>query len=248
MSGAIQGLWIGPTLSKMERLSINSFLKNGHDYHLYTYGPVDGVPSGTVLKDGNEIFPSSRIFQYRDFKSYAGFANFFRYKLLLERGGWWADLDVICIKYFDFETDYVFASEQWGGALEKTTDAVPKLQEVVTNGIIKAPKDSEVMSYALRVCHSKNPQELKWGETGPQLLHSAVHKFSLRKYVKSAETFCPIAPYRFFDAVMPGRCLDFGETTYAVHLWHEYWRRYDIDKEEVYVSNCLYEKLKAAYL
>ena len=36
----IQGLWIGETLSTMEYLSIKSFLDNGHEYHLYTYGEV----------------------------------------------------------------------------------------------------------------------------------------------------------------------------------------------------------------
>ena len=46
----IQGLWIGSELSMLERLSIASFLDNGHDYHLYTYGDVRGIP------DGNGIF------------------------------------------------------------------------------------------------------------------------------------------------------------------------------------------------
>ena len=30
----VQGLWIGDRLSVMERLSIASFLRNGHQYHL----------------------------------------------------------------------------------------------------------------------------------------------------------------------------------------------------------------------
>ena len=42
MKQIIQGLWIGSELSMMEQLSIASFLKNGHDYHLYVYGDVKG--------------------------------------------------------------------------------------------------------------------------------------------------------------------------------------------------------------
>src|SRR4051812_6131780 len=91
----IQSLWIGARLSTMERLSIASFLHHGHDYHLFTYGPVEGIPPGTVVQDACEILTESRIFQYRDHASYAGFANFFRYKLLLERGGWWVDTDAV---------------------------------------------------------------------------------------------------------------------------------------------------------
>lgn len=33
------------------------------------------------------------MFTYREHPSYAGFSSFFRYKLLLERGGWWVDTD-----------------------------------------------------------------------------------------------------------------------------------------------------------
>src|ERR1044072_2497854 len=111
----VQGLWIGAELSVMEQMSIASFLMNGHEYHLYTYEDVKHLPAGTVVKDGREILPSSMIFQYRDFKSYSGFSNFFRYKLLLERGGWWGDTDMICLQPFDFRSEYVFSSEMSDG-------------------------------------------------------------------------------------------------------------------------------------
>ena len=84
----IQGLWIGSQLSVMERLSIASFISNGHEYHLYVYGDVRDIPEGGVVKDGNEILPASMIFQYERHKTFSAFSNFFRYKLLLERGGW----------------------------------------------------------------------------------------------------------------------------------------------------------------
>ncbi|MCI0557088.1 MAG: hypothetical protein MN733_01225, partial [Nitrososphaera sp.] len=100
MNKIIQGLWIGPELSVMEQLSIASFLLNGHEYHLYLYDELENIPFGTLIKDASEILPSSSIFQYKRRPTYAGFANFFRYKLLLERGGWWADTDTICLKPF----------------------------------------------------------------------------------------------------------------------------------------------------
>ncbi|MBW4444611.1 MAG: hypothetical protein KME10_26090 [Plectolyngbya sp. WJT66-NPBG17] len=81
----IQGLWIGGELSTMEQLSIQSFLQNGHEYHLYTYQPVKNVPKGTIVKDGREILPENRIFTYQSGfgkGSYAGFADLFRFHLL----------------------------------------------------------------------------------------------------------------------------------------------------------------------
>src|SRR5437016_4032991 len=98
----IQGLWIGSELSVMERMSIISFLRNGHEYHLYTYNDLPNVPDRVVVKDANRILPASAIFKYKERPSYAGFANYFRYRLLLEHGGWWADLDVVCLRPFDF--------------------------------------------------------------------------------------------------------------------------------------------------
>jgi len=47
-----QGLWIGGELSVLERLSIASFLKNGHRVHLYTYEGVTSAPEGTEVRDG----------------------------------------------------------------------------------------------------------------------------------------------------------------------------------------------------
>jgi hypothetical protein len=65
----------------MEQLSISSFTLNGHDYHLYVYDDLKYLPAGTVVMDASEILPPSSIFQYKSRPSYAGFANFFRYKI-----------------------------------------------------------------------------------------------------------------------------------------------------------------------
>ena len=111
MNEIIQGLWIGSQLSVMEQLSIASFLQNGHEYHLYVYDEPKNIPAGTLVKDATEILRASSIFQYKQCPSYAGFSNFFRYKLLLERGGWWVDTDTVCLKPFDFPEQYVFSSE-----------------------------------------------------------------------------------------------------------------------------------------
>mgnify|MGYP007000248262 CR=1 len=57
----IQSLWIGDKLSNMEILSMKSFLHNNHNYHLYTYGKIDNVPEGVIVKDGNDIIRYKNI-------------------------------------------------------------------------------------------------------------------------------------------------------------------------------------------
>jgi mannosyltransferase OCH1-like enzyme len=236
MNEVIQGLWIGSELSIMEQLSVASFLQNGHEYHLYVYDELKNVPVSTVIKDANEILPASRIFQYKNRPSYAGFANFFRYKLLLGRGGWWVDLDVICLKPFDLPDDYVFSSE------------LDKEDEVIASGIIKAPAGSNVMTYAWKVCEQKDPQQLIWGETGPQLMTEAVRTFSLEHYIKPYRFFSPLR-YSEWRRVL-GRDADglLHDDSYAIHLWNEMWRLAGQDKNAKYNENCLYERLKRKYL
>jgi mannosyltransferase OCH1-like enzyme len=160
----IQGLWIGPELSVMEQLSIASFLRNGHEYHLYVYDQPQHIPEGTVIRNAAEILPSSRIFQYQQYASYAGFANFFRYKLLAERGGWWVDTDTVCLKHFDFPQEHVFSTELVEGVARTNC------------GAIKVPQGSQAMAYAWEVCQTKQPEQLVWGETGPRLMSTAVRK------------------------------------------------------------------------
>jgi mannosyltransferase OCH1-like enzyme len=233
----IQSLWIGPRLSTMERLSIASFLKNDNDYHLYTYGKVDGIPSGTVVLDAREILPESRIFQYRDHPSYAGFANFFRYKLLLERGGWWADTDAVCLRPFNFTEPYAFSSEPRPGG-----------SDLPNNGFLKAPPGSQIFAEAWERCDSCRPEDLAWGETGPRLIAELLDRFDLGRYLQSAAVFCPIHYGETVKFIEPGVVWSFGESTRAVHLWNEFWRRKAMDKDLTYPPTCPYEIWKRAYL
>ena len=97
-------------------IGVSSFIKNGHEYHLYTYSDIKNVPEGTIIKDGNEILPEDSIFTYKYGEgrgSVSAFSNVFRYKLLFDKGGYWVDTDVVCLNKWNFENhDYVFASEE----------------------------------------------------------------------------------------------------------------------------------------
>jgi hypothetical protein len=232
----IQGLWIGHRLSTIERLSIASFLANGHAFHLYAYDEIEGVPSGATQVRADEILPRERIFRYRDGGSYAGFANLFRYKLLATKGGWWTDLDTICLRPFNFASEYVFSSEVDGGV------------EVVDAAVIKAPAGSELAAYAYEISESKDPAKVRWGETGPRLLKQAVERFNLQEYVQPSFAFCPIEWRDWELALKPEGDFEIGPESFAVHLWNEVWRREGRNKDASYPSGCLLENLKARYL
>lgn len=231
----VQGLWIGSELSPMERLSIASFLSNGHEYHLYAYDHLRNVPEGTTVKDGNEILPASMIFRYERHRSFSAFSNFFRYKLLLERGGWWADADMVCLKPFDFSHEYVFSSETAGG------------QEFINCGVIKVPPGSPAMEYAWNICRAKLPEKLVWGEVGPRLMAESIRRLSLEQFAMRPHIFCPFGYSEWDDVLNPNKVWNLGDA-YAIHLWNEMWRRNERDKHQSYHPACLYERLKGKYL
>jgi hypothetical protein len=238
LSNIIQGLWIGKEISLLEKLSMSSFIKNGHEYHLYTYNDVVNVPDNVIIKDGNEILSKEKIFSYQSGEgrgSFSAFSNFFRYKLLSERGGWWADTDMICLRPFDFEEEYVFSTEFYNGT------------DQVTSGLIKVPQGSDIMQYAWDICRSKTPDKIVWGEVGPRLVAEAVERFSLQPFAKPHKVFMPLGFEMWMQVLMPSVQVEVGDS-YSLHLWNEMWRRNNMDKNKTYSSTCYYEKLKRKFL
>lgn len=232
MNEPIQSLWIGGELSPMEQLSVASFLAHGHEYHLYSYGEVDNLPEGAILKSAEAILPRAAVFQYRKHPSYSAFSNFFRYILLLQKGGWWADTDVVCLKPFAFDEPYVFASERIHGG------------EVAASAVIKAPAGSEIMAFNCHLClASPDPAAAAWGQFGPKLMARAISRFDLSPFLLPASVFCPFSYDEWETLLTPGD-ITFAEETRAVHLWNEMWRRSGRDKNAAYDPDCLYERLK----
>jgi Alpha 1,4-glycosyltransferase conserved region/Glycosyltransferase sugar-binding region containing DXD motif len=241
MNDPVQSLWIGPRLSTLEQLSIQSFLDHGHQYHLYAYDEIAGVPSGAVVKDANEVIATTYIFQYRHRRSYAGFANVFRYKLLLERGGWWADTDVVCLRPLAFTDAYVFASE-----IVKWRD-MSGAKALVTSCILRTPSGSDAMVRALRMCLDKDWAALSWGEIGPKLMGQVVEAHGLQRFVQPATAFCAI-PYGEWQQLTEPEPPLLPSDVYAIHFWNEMWRLAGQDKDADYPPQCLYERLKRRHL
>ena len=239
-NNTIQTLWVGNTLSVMEKLSLSSFVKNGHETHLYAYEDIDNVPDGVVVKDGREILPEEMIFKYREHDSFSGFSNYFRYKLLTERGGFWVDTDVVCLRPFDFQEPFVFCSEEVLPLGQGNTH--------IGSCVIKAPAENILTKAAYEICTKKNPEELVWGEIGPGLVKEMVEKYTMKNFVKDPASFCPIPGCMWHVFIQTGVELKFDEDTYAVHLWNEMWRRSGVDKNQTFSPDCFYERLKKKYL
>ncbi len=249
----IQGLWVGDSLSLMEIFSIKSFLANGHIYHLYVYDKVRNVPEGCIIKDANEILPAANIFKYEygvHKGSYAGFANLFRFKLLLEKEGIWSDLDVGCLKHFDFNDPYLFSSELDGNK-----------NRIINNTIIKVPVNSQIIADCYREGKNMNNKQLVWRRNGSDLIAKYIHEYKMEHFIASPSTFCPINYWEWYKFIENGFDAKILKTSYAIHLWQEMWRRAAIknkrywvirrnmpDKNKLYSPKTLYGYLQKMYL
>lgn len=255
-SNLIQSLWIGGDLSKVERLCIQSFIDHGHDFHLYAYEEIRNVPQGANILDARTIVPESKIFRYKEGwgkGSVSGFADLFRILLLQKNGGWWVDMDIICLKKFDFEADIIFCSSYEG-----------EYGSCTNNCVFKAPKNSLFLKYCINELGSLNLKTMGFGMAGPFLFQKAVKELRLENMVVPFYYFNPITwrnvgelilgemstINRLKEIVRPiikpntmiGR--EINLKSYTVHFWNEVWRHNQFDKNRKYGSYSLFEQLK----
>jgi galactosyl transferase GMA12/MNN10 family len=97
----INGLWMERRFSRLEKLSVLSFLRFGYRYRLWSYAPIENAPDGIEICDARTIVPEDHVFAYGRFGAHRkvqGFSDLFRYRLLHLCGGWWADLDVTLLR------------------------------------------------------------------------------------------------------------------------------------------------------
>lgn len=261
----IQTLWIGDRLSRLERLCLSSFV-----YHhpgqvdLFTYAPVANVPEGVSRCDANEIIPQSSVFSYFQ-GSYAGFADLFRWKLLHERGGYWIDTDMLCIRPFDFDEAIVFGKE---------TESYGKIFWSAAVGVLRFPQGHEVTQYMLDRClnpHRPDPYDRprqtmrKWfrrqfsrtispvtwgGAGGPKGFAYAVEKFQLEPFMQDNTVFYPVHGTLWrspFDTTYEGDYALFQKTR-AVHLWNEMLRSNGFDKDAPFQKGSLVDHYERKYV
>lgn len=215
----IHALWIGTQLSPIELLCIHSFLEHGHEFHLWVYEKIQtSLPDKIILEDASKIIPKAEVFCYQNTNqfghgkgSYAGFSDIFRYRLLYDQGGWWTDMDVVCLKPLNFEEEYVF----------RTHHDFP-----VVGNIMKCPKGSQLM----RDCYEEakttvDAYNKNWNKP-IEILNRNIEKHQLAKYIKeisNPDSWLVVARFLLRNEKIK-------QKWYVLHLLNEEWRRNKIDK------------------
>lgn len=219
-SQIVQSFWFGD-LSPYERMCIQSFLDHGHRFQLYAYDDRLAVPRGTELLDAGRIYPRQRLFTYPDGPkkgSVSAFANQFRWKLLYERGGWWVDTDVVCLRPDLPGTDLFFAWED---------------DQRINNAIMRFPARHIAMARCLTYAEQLGPRISWWGQTGPRALTTNLIALALQGHAAPTPLVYPVhhrEALAFFDPRLTAELAARTRDAYFVHLWNEVLRQSGIDK------------------
>ncbi|MBI5218329.1 MAG: hypothetical protein HY958_05310 [Bacteroidia bacterium] len=216
----VNSLWIGDTLSNLELLTIKSFIANGHTFRLWMYEePNCKLPGETELKDADTIIPKDRIFSYKNASrfrhgkgSYAGFSDIFRYKLLCDRGGWWADMDVCCLKPFDINAPYVFRKHH----------VLPAV-----GNIMKCPPESGIMKDCYREALATIDENNRDWHKPIHILNRNIKKHNLGNYITTLSNHDSWA----FIRKMAVRNIKIPDAWYAIHWVNVEWERNEINKD-----------------
>ncbi len=176
VENTIHGLWIGRRLSKLEQLTLRSFVRQGHEFNLWIYDELEEEPPpGVVLRDATEILPRRRIFQKAETdpsagvgrKSYGPFSDLFRYKLLRDHGGIWVDMDVTCLRPFDFSDPYLFRAHPIG----------------LMGNLIKVPAASELMRLTFEHADRIADENVPWLALN-KILNNYARLLQLTPYIR----------------------------------------------------------------
>lgn len=200
----INSLWVGNKLTPIGVLSVKSFLYYNHKYILWAYEDIPNLPSKAELRDAKEIVPSEVYDRWfgpdantpkdaRRAKIHQNFSDYFRYKLLCKYGGWWCDTDVIALKPFDFDTDYVFAWGKWP-CVWMSDELKERLgnDQALNNGVLKCPKESPLLKSLISnaepdAIQGKFPRWAEWNHP----LTGLVCDMGLQKFVAKHPIFEP---------------------------------------------------------
>ncbi|EPU1614675.1 hypothetical protein ACVUUU_001672 [Campylobacter coli] len=245
----ISSFWYTPkdckSIGLMEFLAIKSWLDNGYKFCLYTYNLNDKIFlkfqelfSNFILKDANEIVPFNNYFSDNRGAGVAGFSDYFRYVLLYKKDTVWVDLDMVCLKYFDYsKKEYIFSQE---------LDGATK-QPRITTSLLKIPKQSAFAKLLIDEAKEiiANKKMVSWGVIGPSFLVKCVKESELEKYALDYKETCQIPWYCAKDFIDKEKTFD--KNRLCLHLFSEMWRINNMEKNYIYENTTIYGKLLEIY-
>ncbi len=252
MKITVNFFWAYGSLSRLERLAINSFIYHGFDVTLWSYDRIANIPPACQLRDAREILPEDLVF-LNGKKSYASFADLFRYALLTKVGGLYADTDVICLKPAELLPRQAFLVTEQSGTRKYIKNFLRKLLGIskpdrVNNNVIfnPAPSPGNVIDLAYHYSQHFPKDKIKWSEIGPKLLSAIVAIYPNHGYTIYHKDFAnPVSQHDCPHLLLKNHALP--DSAFFLHCYNEKWRQANMDKNAAYPEASLLGKLEKLY-
>lgn len=192
----VQGFWHGDALSPLHWACLRSFLRSGLRFDLYSYQSLS-VPPGVRLRDAAEVVERDKLFLFNNAftgsPDVAPFADYFRLKLLYERGGWWCDVDTIAQSGSLPVGDCVWARQ----APEYRSDSV-------SNGQLYFEAGHRTLKRLIREAERAMPRLATRETLGPELFTRVIGKLGLPRDMNATpDQFYPIRYVEIFKLWLP---------------------------------------------
>jgi hypothetical protein len=187
---AVQGFWYGDPLAPLHWACLNSFIEKGLGFDLYTYQELT-VPKGVRLRDAAEIIPREGMFFFPNPHTrqpdVAPFSDYFRLFVLQMRGGWWCDVDTICLT-----SDLPAGDRVWA---RQSPEYRP---ESVSNGQLHFAKGDSLLEVLIEEATNRKGAFPRRESLGPELFTTVLNRLALPLDMgATADTFYPV---RFIEA------------------------------------------------
>lgn len=217
MSKTFNMFHFGRGLSPLEEVCMESFVAHGHDLVLHSYEELK-VPAGVGLADASRVLPKSELFHFDG--SPSAFSNIFRYKLLLENGGWWVDTDVLCLTDSVPDCKYAWANED---------------SENINGAILKFPRFDKLGKILLETSKIRAENLTAWGQLGPRLLTEVLSDFDPDQHLGNIHLFYPIHWLETHMLWMRNGAQFINtriEGAMFLHLWNSLFSKMGIDPQK----------------
>ncbi len=227
-------LWVGPSLGRIELLSIASFLSAGHKVKLHTYGGIANAPRQVETCDAALLMPfaEAEALRHRKTGSFALASDLFRYRLMAAGAGLWSDTDMVCLRPVDLAGSHIYGWESKrniNGALLYLAKDSPLLADLLNSFRASYVPPWLSLKRALPF-HAKRllrqgfgPADLPWGAFGPRALTHLARRHGLAGQAQVREAFYPLPLRDALRIFEPGFVLPETDMqkAYAIHLWNE---------------------------
>lgn len=235
---SVASLWIGDTLSWLERLCLKSFVDKGQAITLYSYDPIKNVPTGVIVADANAIWTPPEGLLEKTAPSYL--ADLFRLHLMIKSASIWVDTDILCLKPIQPTREgYAMGWTHQNGEVNNAVLRLPRNSEIL-KCLIEFTQDLSKQPVWLRPALRQRVERLpvedrlvgrfaaKRTVIGPAALTHFARSTGEAAHAFNPDVLFPV-PWQFVDVLFnPFGGVDgwLSDDTCAVHLWSHMLKRH----------------------